>query len=80
MPAPLPRGVSALCDPLDEPYLALLVMCAAIRRDLGLVALSHADLERALDEPHTPAPAAHKVVLLDVARRRRAARHSRRLG
>lgn len=44
MIALLPRGVSALLDPDDEPYLRILVACAAVRVRLGLPAWSVVEL------------------------------------
>ena len=49
MVATLPRGVSALIDPADEPYLRLLEHCAQARRELGLPSFTRAELEALLD-------------------------------
>ena len=46
MAYPFPQGVSGLFDPDEEPYIAILELCAAARRELGLPSYSRADLER----------------------------------
>jgi hypothetical protein len=43
---PFPEGVSGLIDPDDEPYIAILELCALARRELGFPSYSRADLER----------------------------------
>jgi hypothetical protein len=43
---PFPPGVSGLVDPDDESFIALLELCAAARRNLGLPSYTRADLER----------------------------------
>jgi hypothetical protein len=52
MTTTLPRDVSALIDPADEPYLRLLEHCARARRDLGLPSFTRAELEALLDRGH----------------------------
>ena len=56
MAYPFPNGVSALIDPDDEPYIAILELCAEARRGLGLPTYSRADLERlfALKDAEAP--------------------------
>lgn len=46
MAFPFPPGVSGLVDPDDESFIALLELCAAARRNLGLPSYTRADLER----------------------------------
>ena len=46
MAFPFPQGVSGLVDPDDEPYIAILELCAEARRELGFPSYSRADLER----------------------------------
>ena len=46
MAYPFPQGVSGLVDPDDEPYIAILELCAETRRQLGFPSYSRADLER----------------------------------
>jgi hypothetical protein len=46
----LPRGVSALLDPDDEPYLRILLACAMLRARLGLPAWTEAQLRALLDD------------------------------
>jgi hypothetical protein len=61
--APLPCGVSALLDPDDEPYLRILVACAAARVRLGLPAWSVSDLTALLGgERHRAADVGPNVV------------------
>jgi len=43
---PLPSGISALIDPDDESFIALLEHCASARRDLGMPSYTRDDLER----------------------------------
>jgi hypothetical protein len=51
----LPCGVSALLDPDDEPYLRILVACAAARVRLGLPAWSVLELAALLGGELPPA-------------------------
>ena len=50
------RGISALVDPDDEPYLAILEICAAERRRLGMESYTRAELERLFAVLDAPAP------------------------
>ncbi len=56
MAYPLPAGISGLVDPDDEPYIAILEECAAMRRRLGFPSYSRADIERLFAVKDTPAP------------------------
>jgi len=53
---PFPQGVSALIDPDDEPYIAILEQCAQARRELGFPSYSRADLERLFAVKDAEAP------------------------
>jgi hypothetical protein len=53
----LPLGVSGLIDPDDEPYIAILEACAALRRELGYPSYTRADIERLFAVKDAPAPA-----------------------
>ena len=61
MTTTLPRDVSALIDPADEPYLRLLEHCARARRDLGLPSFTRAELEALLDRGHPTGPERHSL-------------------
>jgi hypothetical protein len=52
----LPAGVSGLVDPDDEPYIAILEACAALRRELGYPSYTRADIERLFAVKDAPAP------------------------
>ena len=68
-----PAGVSGLVDPDDEPYIAILEECAALRRELGYPTYTRADIERLFAVKDAPAPAQRlppNVVRLAARRRR----------
>jgi hypothetical protein len=73
---PLPLGVSGLIDPDDEPYIAILEECAAMRRRLGYPSYTRADIERLFAVKDIPAPVERLPanVLRLAARRRRRSR------
>ena len=73
MAYPLPAGVSGLVDPDDEPYIAILEACAALRRELGYPSYTRADIERLFavkDAPAPPEPLPPNVRRLAARRRR----------
>jgi hypothetical protein len=51
-----PAGVSGLVDPDDEPYIAILEACAALRRELGYPSYTRPDIERLFAVKDEPAP------------------------
>jgi hypothetical protein len=73
MAHPIPAGVSALVDPDDEPYIAILEACAALRRELGYPSYTRGDIERLFAVKDAPVPpAVRPPTVVRLAPRRRA--------